>query len=254
MLDRSAVRPSGFRGPAADAYKIGREEFERHLDAIARVAPRVPVSLAAEAWDASRPVFLTFDDGGASAAETIADSLERRGWRGHFLVTTDFIGRRGFLTADEIRSLRRRGHIIGSHSRSHPHLIASCGWNELVQEWSVSSDVLSEILGERIRVASLPGDDYARPVAAAAAAAGFRVLFTSIPTTKTWTVDGCTVIGRYVVKAGTHSERLATLVVGNRWPRLRQGAIWGAKRVLKAAGRPILKHRLQQHPPTEQEG
>ena len=43
--------------------------------------------------------------------DCVADELEQMGWRGHFFITSDWIGRRGFLTAGQIRELRRRGHV-----------------------------------------------------------------------------------------------------------------------------------------------
>ena len=69
---------------------------------------------------ARRPrVALTFDDGGASALD-IAGMLERRGWRGHFFVTTSRIGEPGFVGPDAVRELAERGHDVGSHSHTHP--------------------------------------------------------------------------------------------------------------------------------------
>jgi len=40
-------------------------------------------------------VLLTFDDGGVSCHGPVADVLDRMGWRGHFFVPTDLIGRQG---------------------------------------------------------------------------------------------------------------------------------------------------------------
>src|SRR5215471_17775111 len=89
---------SGFPGEGANVYKLRREDFQGHLDAIA----------AAGAKD----VLLTFDDGGVSFHTPVASLLEAYGWRGHFFVTTDRIGTPGFLSEDQIRDLYRRGHLI----------------------------------------------------------------------------------------------------------------------------------------------
>ena len=105
-------------------------------------------------------MFLTFDDGGESAYTTIAPLLERRSWRGHFFVTTSYVGRPGFLTAHQIRVLHERGHSVGSHSHSHPAWMASCNASDLEKEWVTSAQILSDILGEPARVASVPGGDY----------------------------------------------------------------------------------------------
>jgi len=42
--------------------------------------------------------------------------LEARGFSGHFFVTANFIGTRGFVGRGDIRELARRGHVVGSHS------------------------------------------------------------------------------------------------------------------------------------------
>ena len=116
VVENGDFESSGFPGEGAHVYKLRREDFERHLDAIAAATAAVSTVRMLE----GRPVLLTFDDGGVSFHHPIADLLERRGWRGHFFITTDRIGMPGFLTEAQLRELHRRGHIIGSHSCSHP--------------------------------------------------------------------------------------------------------------------------------------
>src|SRR5439155_279734 len=136
------------------------------------------------------PVLLTFDDGGASAYGCVADLLEGAGWRGHFFITTDYLGTPGFVGGAQIRELAGRGHVIGTHSCSHPTRMARCSWDRLIGEWSRSAQALAEVLGEPVRVGSVPGGAFARRVAAAAAAAGLTALFTSEPTVRCRVVDG----------------------------------------------------------------
>jgi len=112
---------SGVQSPGASAYTLGRAAFRRHLDAFAGVSLRPELVTALDLTAPGRHLVLTFDDGGKSALE-VGDELARRGWRGHFFIITGRIGERTFLDAAGIRSLRRSGHIIGSHSRTHPHI------------------------------------------------------------------------------------------------------------------------------------
>src|SRR6185503_7420328 len=128
------------------------------------------------------PLFITFDDGGISAFTTIAPMLEDAGWRGPFFVTAGCVAQRSFMTPDQIRELHNRGHIIGSHSLSHPLRMSSCSWDKMIEEWSVSVKILSQIVGERVAVASVPGGQYSRQVAQTAARSGITTLFTSEPT------------------------------------------------------------------------
>jgi peptidoglycan/xylan/chitin deacetylase (PgdA/CDA1 family) len=230
VVENGDFASSGFPGEGANVYKLRREDFERHLDAI-----RTPITTVRELRD-TPPVMLTFDDGGASFQHPIADLLERRGWFGHFFITTDRIGTPGFLTADALRDLHRRGHIVGSHSHSHPTRMAALTRGELDREWRESVARLSTILGDQVRTASVPGGYYSRDVAASAAAAGIQALFNSEPTAATHKVDGCLVLGRYVVQRGMDPEWSAGFAAGNPRHCLRQAGLWKAKRIAKSLG------------------
>jgi peptidoglycan/xylan/chitin deacetylase (PgdA/CDA1 family) len=232
VVENGDFESSGFPGEGAHVYKLRREDFARHLDAIAAAGPRVGTVHDLE----PTPVLLTFDDGGVSFHHPIADLLEQRGWRGHFFITTDRIGTVGFLSDAELRDLHRRGHVIGSHSRTHPTRMAALTRAELDREWSESLARLSTLLGEPVKTASVPGGYYSRQVAEAAAAAGIDVLFTSEPTSKGGMVDGCIVLGRYVVQRGMEPEWSGGFAAGRRAQCWRQTALWKAKRVAKTLG------------------
>jgi peptidoglycan/xylan/chitin deacetylase (PgdA/CDA1 family) len=235
VIERGADDASGFAGADAARYKIERERFAAHLDAIA-----TRVRETTRVFDPSirevNSFTLTFDDGGVSAYTCVAEMLERRGWRGHFFVTTDNIGTPTFLSRAQIQELHQRGHVIGSHSCSHPMRMSHCSRAEMLKEWRTSVEVLSEILGERVRAASVPGGYYSREVAETAAQARIEVLFTSEPTTRTHLTNGCRVLGRYMILHRTAPEIAAALASGEITPRLRQSLVWKAKKVTKALG------------------
>jgi hypothetical protein len=231
---------SGFPGPAAASYKLLRADFAAHMRAIGDLVPsRATVHDLGERGARETPVLLTFDDGGRSAYTDIADLLEETGWRGHFFVPTDYMGRPAFLTVEQIRELRRRGHVIGSHSCSHPLRMARCGWADQVREWTVSVAVLEDILGERVTVASVPGGELSGNVVDAAAQAGIRFLFTSEPVTRTSVVAGCSLLGRFTVRSTTPASVAARLAVGRLAPRATQFALWNAKAFLKRWTGPV---------------
>lgn len=240
---------SGFPGTDADSYKLTAALFRSHLNAIGQTPGTKPLTLTGRLlnrgdWPAlsnehKQRVAFTFDDGGVSAYSPIADMLEEKGWRGCFFVTTDYIGRPGFLTKAHIRELHARGHTIGAHSCSHPGRFADCGEKRLLEEWSGSAGVLADIVGEAVTAASVPGGHYARRVAIAADASGIRALFTSEPTTSLTQVGACTVIGRYTVKRHMPAAEAAAIAAGKELPRLRQYALWNAKKALKLAFGPV---------------
>ena len=181
------------------------------------------------------PRLLTVDDGGVSAL-LFADLIEEEGWRAHFLVTTDYIGRPAFLDPAQIRDLRRRGHTIGSHSCSHPDPMSGCGDAQLLSEWGRSLAVLSDLLGERCRVASVPGGYYSPRVGRAASLSGVEALFNSEPTTRPYRVDRCLILGRYTLWRGMAPETAAALARGDRGERSRQWAAWNVKKLAKTIG------------------
>jgi peptidoglycan/xylan/chitin deacetylase (PgdA/CDA1 family) len=227
VVEHGDAGASGFPGAGPAIYKLDREEFSRHLEAIR------------EARRPRRELLLTFDDGGLSAYTPVAGMLEQFGWRGYFFVTTDWIGRTGFLDAPQIRELDSRGHVIGSHSCSHPERMAREPWARLLAEWKESTERLAAIVSHPVKVASVPGGYYSRRVAEAAAEAGIETLFTSEPTARVRTVNGCRVLGRYTVQRGMGPEWPAGFAAGKLGPRLRQALLWKAKGLAKAAGGPL---------------
>ncbi len=241
LLYHDVVEPgdwdaSGFPGSAAATYKLERRAFERHLAAVSAAAGRRGTVQQLSAAPPPGPplVFLTFDDGGASAYGCIADLLEGAGWRGHFFITTDYLDAPGFVTRRQVRDLAARGHVIGSHSCSHPSRMSRCRPEHLREEWTRSTGVLADLLGEPVRVGSVPNGAFSRRVAVTAAAAGIRRLFTSEPTMRCDTVDGCVVIGRFLLRSNTPAEVAAALASGKLGVRLRQLWFWNLKKVAKA--------------------
>lgn len=209
---------SGYQRRGARAYTRTPADLERHLDLIADAG--IAPSRVDEVMP-DRPggeLLLTFDDGGRSA-RAAADALAQRGWPGHFFIVTDLIGHAGFVTAADIRALHDDGHVVGSHSVSHPDIFNALSPREMREEWTRSKQTLEQLLGVSCDVASLPGGDYSREVAAAATAAGVRTLFTSEPWQRPQQVEGCWLFGRFAVRRSLSDEAFAELVCGRGWHR-----------------------------------
>jgi len=229
VLDVEQVSPG-------DVYALRLPGFKSHLRAIAEQKPTIRTIHTRCDWGTEVPVFITFDDGTAGAYAFGGALLEPHSWRGHFFVTTDWIGRAGYMDRNQIRDLHNRGHIIGSHSCSHPERMSRLTTSELIREWKDSCAILGDIVGLPVKVASVAGGYYSRKVAEAAASVGIQVLFTSEPISTTELVDGCLVLGRYTVQSFTPPAVTGAIAAGRRWPRWKQRALWDAKRILKAVG------------------
>ncbi|MFP6763326.1 MAG: polysaccharide deacetylase family protein [Planctomycetaceae bacterium] len=231
---------SGFSGAAAARYKLKTDAFTDHVAEMARrlTQPAVTVSSMTDVVSGTRPFLMTVDDGGV-CAPAIADIIEQHGWHAHFFVTTDFIDSPAFLSSTQIRDLHCRGHVIGSHSCSHPFRFSELPAEVQASEWTDSVKRLSDILGEQVITGSVPGGFYAPCVAEHAARAGIRYLFTSEPTTGIETVAGCQILGRYNVYRGMSAADAGAIVEGNALSLLKQKVNWEVKKTLKRFARPL---------------
>lgn len=210
---------SGFQRPGAVPYRLTRDAFARHLEAFAR-GQRAPIRVTDVALgEPGRHVLLTFDDGGASALYT-GERLAERGWRGHFFIVTSLLGSRTFLAPADVRALFRQGHVIGSHSHTHPGIFREQPYPRMLEEWRVSCDRLAQITGQPCVTASVPGGDISPEALRSADEAGLRSLFTSEPWTTPRRVGDCWVVGRFVAKVSTTPAQIADLARFRGWGRV----------------------------------
>jgi peptidoglycan/xylan/chitin deacetylase (PgdA/CDA1 family) len=223
---------SGFRAASARRYQLSLSQFITHLDTIGKstLRPRSVFDLPAD----SDALLLTFDDGGASAMR-VADLLDARGWKGHFFLTTGLLDTAGFVTRGDARELHRRGHIIGSHSHSHPNICYNLNDEEMLAEWRTSCVLLADILGAPVTTASVPGGDMNRQTVAMAAKAGIKCLFTSEPTPYAWHCEGIKCFGRVCLMSDGPQDELDQLLRFKGFGR-RRAVRWGKQLVKRLVG------------------
>ncbi len=207
---------SGFQRLGAFAYKHSPAVFAEHLARIAEAAIRPSLVSELDLSAPGRHLVLTFDDGGKSALTT-GDLLDKRGWKGHFFIVTSLIGSRTFIDPDGIRALHSAGHLIGSHSHTHPNIFRDQEPARMVEEWRLSSDILSQITGAPCVSASVPGGDISARVLASADTVGLRYLFTSEPWLVPRRSGGCAILGRYSVKGSTSAAQVGALARFHGW-------------------------------------
>lgn len=235
VVEKADPESSGFGGPGAAVYKLDAELFDRHLSAIAARVKSAPVRV--DSVDPGRagglPWMITFDDGGSSAIDPIMPLLGQRSWPGHFLVTASRIGKPGFLDGAELRELFAAGHVIGSHSWSHPPRFSALDQGRMLDEWRRSKAALEDQIGSEVVVASVPGGFYSDAVARAAAVAGIRYLFTSEPVLRTRIVSGCRVLGRFSLRRSSAARLAASFADGAAAPRVAQWIAWNGRKAVK---------------------
>ena len=212
LMYHDVGKDSGFRNPTAMKYKVAPDIFESHLS-------RLRDWMQSNNVEKDKVVF-TFDDGGVSFLTQAAPILEKYGFRGIFFIATKFIGTSGFLTAEQIRELARRGHRIGSHSHSHPDRISALSNTDIRHEWSESQRILTEILEKTPIEASIPNGYSSAAVIRAMKSSGIREIYTSEPTTRTAESKGCTIYGRYAI-TDTDTPQDVISIAGSSIKRLK---------------------------------
>ena len=81
-------------------------------------------AMAGRAGLPSHPVVLTFDDGYVSFATQAAPVLARYGYVGTDYVVSGFIGRPGYMSATQVKSVDAAGLVVGAHTMHHVDLAA----------------------------------------------------------------------------------------------------------------------------------
>lgn len=212
-------RESGFSVSGADSYKVKALDFENQVSAIAKL-------------NTKNQVTFTFDDGGIGFYKYAAPILEKYGYRGIAFVSTSMIGSEGFMTADQICELDARGHIIGSHSHIHQPM-HTLEHSVQCSEWKTSINIISDILGHKITIASIPTGYSTNYVISAAHKAGITDLYTSKPgSVLNHKPSSPRLLGRYVIHENTSVEHIIRIISSKSY-RLRLYCKWALLNVIK---------------------
>jgi peptidoglycan/xylan/chitin deacetylase (PgdA/CDA1 family) len=197
---------SGFQNPVAYEYTHRIDHFTSDLDAILASMPSTTVApkpeMSAELPSSNDLLLFTFDDGGASAMD-IADIIEERDLRGYFFMTTSRIGSPEFLSKEQLRELVARGHVVGTHTHAHSCPFSRLPYDRVLEEWTLSKNILEEILGRAVLTGSIPGGAMNQNTFRAAHEAGLRLLFTSRPTHNVSYYKELSILGRMCPKRTT---------------------------------------------------
>ena len=213
---------SGLNVKGANKYKISSEVFESQLALAVELRQKI-----------NQEIIFTFDDGGISAIKTIVPILEKYQFKGIFFIPSALIGKDGFLSEKDLKALHQNGHIIGSHSHTHPAKMNRMPYEDILKEWKISTSILSEIISSPIEYASVPGGWYSQKVAEACNEVGIKYLFISEPTQNSWLIDDCKVSGRFAIREQMSMNSFKSLLKGHGMTRDLMLMKWRLGRVLK---------------------
>jgi len=234
VISKDKHNDSGFKNSSAKSYKIDHDAFKFQINNINEAKKYIPVTINNLVEKNLRGRFmLTFDDGGVSAFTSVKDILDKYKWKGHFFITAKFINEKGFLSKEQIIQLKNDGHVIGSHSWSHPLVISSLNDKELNYEWEKSIDTLENIINEPIITASIPGGFFSNRVAKSVIKNGVKFLFTSEPVRRSYFIHECQIFGRFVVQRNFPNSRLISLIKSSSFEQYKQYIFWHYKKLGK---------------------
>jgi len=174
-----------------DRYGVSVSNFQAQMQALA-AAGYVGLSIAdflAARAAGRRVVLLTFDDGYASDAELALAVLQQHGFTATFFVTTGAIGQAGRISEAHIVTLHRAGMEIGCHGHTHDFLDSMQG-ARLQFELSEPRRAIGALTGTAPTAMSLPGGRQSVQAVAEIWEAGYRVMGTSVPSTRVQVLSG----------------------------------------------------------------
>jgi peptidoglycan/xylan/chitin deacetylase (PgdA/CDA1 family) len=177
-------------------------------------------------------VALTFDDGCETDLITVSPMLKEFAFNATFYITVGFLGKRGFMSQQQVRDLAQNGMEIGCHSLTHPFL-SDVNEAGLQREIADAKKQLEDIAGVSVRHYSCPGGRWDERVVAIAKQAGYQSLATSeiglnTPETNPYALS------RIAVMRGTTSSGFAGICSGSGlWSKgLKSRGLQIAKRMM----------------------
>jgi peptidoglycan/xylan/chitin deacetylase (PgdA/CDA1 family) len=166
------------REPGYTRYVVPVSNFRDQMHQLARSGWQgISVSQALQSW-VDNAVCITFDDGCQTDLISAAPVLEEASFSATFYVTAGLLGKPGYLSESELRSLRALGFEIGCHSLTHAYL-TDIDPLRLREETKKAKDCIEQIIGAPVDHFSCPGGRWNRTVVRALKDAGFHTMATS---------------------------------------------------------------------------
>lgn len=140
------------------AYTLSVGQFDSHLQYLQRNNFK---SVRLRDVDFSKredekTIVISFDDGHYSDINVVLPILQQYGMVAEFFITTDWIGRPGYMQENDILSLVQAGMGVGSHGVSH-QFFSDMSDEQARAELQDSADRLKAITGQAIESFSAPG-------------------------------------------------------------------------------------------------
>ena len=163
----------------------------------------------------THPIVITFDDGWRDQFVYAFPILVKHHYTATFFIFTNPIGRRGFVTWDNLRAMRDAGMTIGSHSLSHPFLTKTADpivlWNEI----NKSKSIIEKNLGITVTEFAYPFGQYNPAILALVKKAGYTLARGDYLKKS----DGLPILGDRLYELGALNAPTTTAQFARRFPK-----------------------------------
>ncbi len=120
----------------------------------------------------AKPVVITFDDNQPTQYDAALPIIEKYGHMAVFYMVSNRIGVKGFLSAEQILDMQKRGMDIESHTIAH-RVLTALPAAEVERDLAESKKVLEDLLGKPVLHVAYPGTAHNQTVRDRAKAAGY---------------------------------------------------------------------------------
>jgi peptidoglycan/xylan/chitin deacetylase (PgdA/CDA1 family) len=206
-------RPPCQSEPAYLRYIVSAADFESQMHWLRNMGWRGMSVTEALSSPHENGVVVTFDDGCETDLLSAAPILNGARFGATFYITVGFLGKRGYLSHDQLRELSDQGFDIGCHSMTHSYL-SDCLDDRLHQEVAGAKTELEQITGRRVEHFSCPGGRWSPRVVKVARWAGYRSIVTSYSAANPPQADPF-FLGRVAVMRGTSLKDFQRLCHGH---------------------------------------
>lgn len=102
-----------------------------------------------------KPVMISFDDGSIGQYDIGVPTLEKHGFRGVFFIMTIATGRKGYMSAAQLKEISDRGHLIADHTWDHHSVLEydAAAWKKQLDG---SVKTLEGMTGKPVRYFAYP--------------------------------------------------------------------------------------------------
>ena len=153
IVDKKCPLPED-RETGADLYDLPAAQFEKHMAFLTEHGYVVSNVLDSDLVN-GKLVAITFDDGELNNFEVALPILKKYGYTAYFFIIVGRVGRQGYLTWDQIKTMQREGMIIGSHGLSH-QILTNLMDSQIDEELRASKRTIEVNLNMTVDTISIP--------------------------------------------------------------------------------------------------